>query len=223
MRTNLLPKNLRGAGLLLALLAQPLTSAAGGPASNGAAQSFSGEAAVQEGGGSREVARRLSSRNAVQRREAAEGLARDAAVEHLKLVEGYRMQEGDGRVRLALGWALYRMGKQQALFAVVRELDTSRSEQAFGYLKEIEGPEPLYVFLPRVNDKTLIRLLEVLARVGDADTLERLKPFTNSLDPGIADAAKFAERELTIRLEENPAAEPKRPRQTGKKEDEDTP
>ena len=170
------------------------------------------------------VARKLSSRSPVERREAAEELARMAAVEHRRLAEGYRAQEGDTRVRLALDWALYRMGKNEALFGVVSGLDSKKTaEQAVGYLKKIESPEPLYVFLGRVNGNTLIRLLEVLASVGDRATLERVKPYTSSLDPGIADAAKFAEREITIRLEEQPAVEPKRRRKVGNANDEGGP
>lgn len=186
-------------------------------AQDDAQQDGASQAVTPTGRSSAETAKLLSSRNPLQRREAAEEIARAAATEHLRLVEGYRMQEKDSRVRLALDWALYRMGKQQALFAVVRELDTSRGEQAFGYLKELEGPEPLYIFLTRVNGNTQIRLLEVLARIGDTGTLEEIKPFFTSLDPVIADAARFAEREITIRLEETPRAEPKRPRQTGVK------
>jgi hypothetical protein len=163
------------------------------------------------------VARKLSSRNAFERRAAAEELARLASVEHRRLAEGYRAQEKDARVKLALDWALYRMGKNESLFPLVRALDEKKeAEQAVGYLKQLEGPAPLYVFLTRVNGNTQIRLLEVLAAVGDRDTLERLKPFTESLDPGIADAAKFAEREINIRLEETPVVEPKRQRKTGK-------
>jgi hypothetical protein len=163
-----------------------------------------------------EVARRLSSRNASERLEAAEVLARAAAVEHRRLVEGYREQEKDARVKLALEWALYRMGRHPSLFALVDALDDKkRAEQAVGYLKQLEHPAPLYVFLQNVNGNTTIRLLEVLAAVGDRDTLERVKPFSASLDPTIADAAKFAEREITIRLEETPAVEPKRERKVG--------
>ena len=163
--------------------------------------------------GSAEVARKLSSRNVLERQGAAEELARLAAVEHRRLVEGYRVQEKDARVKLALEWALYRMGRGESLFAVVADLDEKkRAEQAVGYLKQLESPAPLYVFLERVNGHTTIRLLEVLAALGDRETLERLKPFTASLDPSIADAAKFAEREITIRLEETPAVEPKRQR-----------
>jgi hypothetical protein len=162
------------------------------------------------------VARRLSSQLPAERREAAEELARLAAVEHRRLAEGYRAQEKDARVRLALDWALYRMGKGESLFAVVRALDEKKlAEQSVGYLKQLEGPEPLYVFLEHVNGNTLIRLLEVLAAIGDRATLERIKPYTESLDPLIADAAKFAEREIGIRLQEQPVVEPKRPRRVG--------
>ncbi len=177
---------------------------------------------AQDGGGTRATeasvaVRQLTDRQPYVRQRAAEKLAQLAATDERRLVEGYRMQEKDARVKLALDWALYRMGKGEALFNVVRGLDSSRSEQALAYLKELEGPEPLYVFLKHVNGNTQIRLLEVLAHIGDRETLARIKPFTESLDPGIADAAKFAEREITIRLEETPAVEPKRQRQVGTK------
>jgi HEAT repeat protein len=162
------------------------------------------------------VARRLSSQNPYGRRAAAEELARLAAAEHRRLVEGYFVQEKDSRVRLAMAWALYRMGKSESLFALVRALDEKKlAEQSVAYLKQLEGPDPLYVFLDHVNGNTQIRLLEVLASVGDRATLERVKPFTESLDPLIADAAKFAEREINIRLQEQPNVEPKRPRKVG--------
>ena len=162
------------------------------------------------------VALKLSSPYASVRREAAEELARLAVAEHRRLVEGYWVQEKDARVRLALAWALYRMGKNESLFALVRALDEKKlAEQSVGYLKQLEAPDPLYVFLGHVNGNTQIRLLEALAAVGDRATLERIRPFTESTDPGIADAAKFAEREINIRLEETPKVEPKRPRKVG--------
>ena len=171
------------------------------------------------------VARKLSSRIASERRAAAEELARLAAVEHRRLAEGYRVQEKDAAVKLALDWALYRMGKNETLFQLVNALDEKKqAEQVVAYLKQLEGPEPLYVFLGRVNGHTQARLLEVLAAVGDRGTLEKIQPYTQSLDPLIADAAKFAEREITIRVEETPAVEPKRERKTGNvSEDEQEP
>jgi hypothetical protein len=162
------------------------------------------------------VARKLSSRSPVERRAAAEELARTAAAEHRRLTEGYRAQEKDARVRLALDWALYRMGKNEALFEIVSALDSKKTaEQSVGYLKQLESPDPLYVFFGRVNGNTQIRLLEALASVGDASTLERIKPYTESLDPGIADAAKFAEQEINQRLKEPTVIEPKRQRKVG--------
>jgi HEAT repeat protein len=193
---------------LLSLFAAQLLAPARAAAQEGSEVSSAVDSAT--------VARKLSSRNPLERRAAAEELARAAAAEHRRLAEGYRAQEKDARVRLALDWALYRMGKDEALFPLVSALDSKKTaEQSVGYLKQVESPAPLYVFLGRVNGNTQIRLLEVLASVGDQETLERIKPYTQSLDPGIADAAKFAEREINIRLEERPAVEPKRPRKAG--------
>ena len=178
--------------------------------------------AVAQGADSSAVARKLSSRIASERRAAAEELARLAAIEHLRLVEGYRVQERDERVKLALDWALYRMGKNETLFQLVNALDEKKqAEQVVAYLKQLEGPDPLYVFLGRVNGQTQARLLEVLAAVGDRGTLERIQPYTRSLDPLIADAARFAEREIQIRVEETPAVEPKRQRKVGDASDEE--
>ncbi|HYH84578.1 MAG TPA: hypothetical protein VEX60_03790 [Pyrinomonadaceae bacterium] len=166
------------------------------------------------------VARKLSSQNPNERREAAEELARMAAVEHRRLAEGYRVQEKDARVRLALDWALYRMGKNESLFPLVRALDSKKhGEQSVAYLKQLETPDPLYIFLKSVNGNTQIRLLEVLATVGDVGSLEQIKPFTESLDPGIADAARVAEREINTRLQNPPTVEPKRQRRVGSVEE----
>jgi hypothetical protein len=188
-------------------------------AAGAAAQESAGESVARPD--SAAVARRLSSRNPLERRGAAEELARAAAVEHRRLVEGYRVQEKDSKVKLALDWALYRMGRGESLFPLVEALDEKNlAEQSVGYLKQLETAAPLYIFLERVNGKTTVRLLEVLAHLGDRDTLERVKPFAASLDPAIADAAKFAEREITIRLEETPVIEPKRERKVGQTEPE---
>jgi hypothetical protein len=159
------------------------------------------------------VAGRLKSRDPLERQHAAEELARMGATEQQSLVSGYRLQEKDARVRLALDWALYRMGKTETLFAIVRNLDSSRRNQAANYLAQLEGPEPLYIFLERVNDSTKIQLLEVLARLGDEKTIARINPYTTSFDPRIANAAQFAVREITRR--QTQPEQSTRPRQTG--------
>jgi hypothetical protein len=158
------------------------------------------------------LARQLTDSDPLKRQRAAEELARLAATEQRRLVEGHRMQEKNERVRVALDWALYRMGKREVLFNLVRALDSSRSDQAQVYLSELEGPDALYLFLERANGNTQIKLLQILAYLGNADTLERIKPFTASLDPKIAEAARNAERDINERLAA-PAQTPARSRE----------
>ncbi|HEX8128521.1 MAG TPA: hypothetical protein VF527_05415 [Pyrinomonadaceae bacterium] len=161
--------------------------------------------------------RQLTDRDALTRQRAAEDLARLATPAQRKLVEGYRLQEKNARVRLALDWALYRMGKAPALFAVVRDLDSNRWNQSEAYLAELETPEPLYNLLPQVNGNTQVKLLEALARTGNADTLPIVEPYAASIDPKIADAARFATREITRRLHAPAQPDAKtRTRQVGK-------
>jgi hypothetical protein len=161
--------------------------------------------------------RQLTDRDPLTRQRAAEDLARLAPPAQRKLVEGYRLQEKHARVRLALDWTLYRMGKTPALFAVVRDLDSNRWNQSAAYLAELETPEPLYGLLPQVNGNTQIKLLEALARSGNADTLPVVEPYAASVDPKIADAARFATREITRRLNAPQPPDAKtRTRQAGK-------
>lgn len=157
--------------------------------------------------------RKLSDQDALVRQRAAEVLAKFSAVEHQRLVEGYRIQEKNERVRLALDWALYRMGKTDALYEVVRGLRSDgRRPQAVGYLSQLAGPRPLYLFFDRADGKTTIGLLQVMAAIGDADTMELIKPFEASVEQGVSESAKLAMREITTRLAQTPQDTPTRPR-----------
>lgn len=164
------------------------------------------------------AAKQLGSRDPLVRQRAAEDLARLATTSNRKLLDGYRLQEKNARVKLALDWALYRIGKTEALFAVVRDLDSSRSDQAAAYLSTLETPEPLYLFMERMNGNTQVKLLEVLGKIGDASTLERIKPHSASFDPKVSEAARHATREIEQRLGETPANTSTRPRQVGNSE-----
>lgn len=156
----------------------------------------------------------LSDRDSLVRQRAAEVLAKFSAVEHQRLVEGYRLQEKNGRVRLALDWALYRMGKTDALYGVVRGLQSDdRRPQAVGYLSQLAGPQPLYLFFDRADGKTVLGLLQVMANIGDAESLELVKPFEESVELGVSDAAKFAMKEIALRLAQRPQDTPTRPRE----------
>ena len=165
-----------------------------------------------------ELAKQLGSRDPLVRQRSAEALARLAAVDQKKLVEGFQLQEKNKDVRLALDWALYRMGKSALLFRIVDELDSGRQQQAIGYLSQLETPDFLHPFLknnnkPRVN----AGLLHALARIGNAESLEIIKPYLVSLQPYVAEAAEIASDEITKRLGEGETQSTRtRPRMTAK-------
>jgi hypothetical protein len=154
-----------------------------------------------------EFAKGLGSTDPLMRQRSAEALAKLAATDQRKLVEGYQLQEKNKEVRLALDWALYRMGRAEALYRIVNELDSGRQQQAVGYLSELESPDVLYPFLKRTTNAPRINagLLKALARTGDAQTLELVKPFRESHQPYVAEAAESAHDEIERRLSE-PAA-----------------
>lgn len=151
-----------------------------------------------------EFAKQLGSTDPLVRQRSAEALAKLAATRERKLVEGYQLQEKNKEVRLALDWALYRMGRAEALYRIVDELDSGRQDQAVGYLSELESPDVLYPFLKRSNNAPRISagLLKALARIGDAQTLDLIKPFRESHQPYVAEAAEVAHDEIEKRLGE---------------------
>jgi HEAT repeat protein len=166
---------------------------------------------------SAQYAKQLGSLDPAIRRGAAEALARLVALEQKKLVEGYVLEEKDKRVRLALNWALYRMGKSPVLIQIVRDLESSRHEQAAGYLTQLESPALLYPFLRQENisPKVVPRLLDVLGRIGDTETLDQIKPFNDSFDPKIAEAAQLSTSMIQHRLGEPQPPAKTRPRTIG--------
>ena len=168
-----------------------------------------------------EFAKQLNSADANLRRRSAEALARLAATDQRKLVEGYQLQEKNKEVRLALDWALYRMGQTEALYRVVHELDSGRQDQAIGYLSELESPDLLYPFLKKTKNPPRVNagLLKALARIGDAQTLDLVKPFRESHQPYVAEAAEIAHDEIEKRLAEPAASTRARPRTVEKAAD----
>ena len=161
-----------------------------------------------------DFAKQLGSADALVRQRSAEALARLAATDQRKLVEGYQLQETNKEVRLALDWALYRMGRSEMLFRIVDELDSGRQDQAIGYLSELESPDALYPFLKRTTNAPRINagLLKALARIGDAQTLDLIKPFRESHQPYVAEAAEIAHDEIEKRLGEPAPSVRARPR-----------
>ena len=168
-----------------------------------------------------DFAKQLGSTDPLVRQRSAEALARLAAADQRKLVEGYQVQENNKEVRLALEWALYRMGRSEMLYRIVDELDSGRQEQAIGYLSELESPDVLYTFLKRTSNAPRITagILKALARIGDAQTLDLIKPFRESHQPFVAEAAEIAHDEIEKRLGESTPPTRARPRTVEKTAD----
>jgi HEAT repeat protein len=168
-----------------------------------------------------DFSKQLGSTDANVRRRSAEALARLAATDQRKLVEGYQLQESNKEVRLALDWALYRMGHEDALYRIVKDLDSGRQDQAIGYLAELDSPDLLYPFLKKTNNPPRITagLLKALARIGDAQSLDLIKPFRESHQPYVAEAAESAHDEIEKRLGEPASATRARPRTVEKATD----
>jgi HEAT repeat protein len=166
---------------------------------------------------SAEFAGQLGHVDPLVRQRAAEALARLAAGDQRKVVEGYQLQEKNKEVRLALDWALLRMGKAETLFRIVPELNSSRHDQAVGYLKQLDSANLLYPFLKqnRNSAKVTVGLLEALAQLGDGETLDMVKPFRDSFVPGVAEAAEVAVEQIEARLGQTETASPSRPRSVG--------
>lgn len=166
---------------------------------------------------SNELARQLGHADPLVRQRAAEALARLAAVDQKKVVEGYQLQEKTKNVRLALDWSLYRMGKAEMLFRIVRELDSSRHEQAVSYLKQLDSASLLYPFLKQFRSpaKITVGLLEALTQLGDSETLELIKPLRDSFTPGVAEAAEVAIEQIEARVGQTETTTPSRPRTVG--------
>ncbi len=170
----------------------------------------------------------LAAPNPVLRLRAAENLARVASIEEKRVVEGYRLQEKDKRVQLALDWALYRFGDDTKLFRIVSALDSALyRSQATSYLSQLDTPEPLYMFLNSPKRNVRVGILNALGNVGNAGTFPQLEPLTRASDKRIAAAANAATKRITERLDEDAMdaqdAAPTRPRQTGNRRDEDEP
>ena len=153
---------------------------------------------------STEIAKQLGNADPHVRQRSAEALGQLAAVDQKKLVEGYYLQEKNKEVRLAMEWALYRMGKNEALFRIVQDLDSGRQPQAIGYLVQLDSPDLMYPFLKKQNNPPRVNagLLKALGRTGNTETLEVIKPYLDSLQPHVAEAAENATDEISKRLGE---------------------
>ena len=58
--------------------------------------------------------------------------------------------------------------------------------------------------------------MAALARIGDSESLEMVKPFRNSFYPGVAEAAELASEKIERRVAQTEVRTPTRPRTVDK-------
>ncbi|MFY9609372.1 MAG: HEAT repeat domain-containing protein [Blastocatellia bacterium] len=150
-------------------------------------------------------AENITNKDGDRRQQAAEGLARLAKPQYLDQISQLIVNEKNGDVRLADHWALYRMGSNPHLTYIVQKLDTDQAGQARGYLLE-SNPADLYVHIHSSSKEIRRGVIEVLGRIGDADTVKELEPVVRTSSPATADAATVAIKRIEWRMAGKPRA-----------------
>ncbi|MBI3941009.1 MAG: HEAT repeat domain-containing protein [Acidobacteria bacterium] len=158
-------------------------------------------------------ARDLRHKDPEFRRSAAEGLARiglpeSAADQRLKddsaaLLLDQRKEEKKPEVKLAIDFALYRLGNQALLTELINGLDSPRYDQALQYLLEFSPEETprLFPFVRLKRKKVQIGLITALGSVGADDVRPHLLDLSSDKDISIASAANEALRRLNARVQ----------------------
>ena len=135
----------------------------------------------------------------IYRRYGAEGLGRIGNSVYTTDVARSYLRESSGSVKLAMSYALFRLGRKEHLIELVYNVD---KEQVFHYLLELipQDIEQLYPYLSSETDSTKIRLLEVVGQRGDQSALSIVEGMVPDENPEVASAANMALRRLRARI-----------------------
>ncbi len=136
----------------------------------------------------------LASSSAEVRRYAAEGLGRLGKPENAEAVGRAFLQEEDPAVRLAMDFALFRMGRRDHDVGFVRTLqqdDQDRTAQLASYVTEYATDilPALFQYMDRLDTGTRRRLLRLAAYAEDLAVLPLLEKYLDSPDESLATAA----------------------------------
>lgn len=134
-----------------------------------------------------------------KKRLAIEGLARISDAGMLPAFKKDYQRERDEELRLALAFALTRLGDHAFADSLVLCLPSrTLARRCRGYIVEL-GPAllpELYAYLSDPDAEIRASLCDVLAAVGDADSITRLTPLLSDPNSKVADAANRAVERL---------------------------
>ena len=145
-------------------------------------------------------AARLTDRNAEVRRMAAEGIGRAGAVDQVRALEATLGDERSASVRLALSFALHRLGRPSVPPLVQALTDAGRRLQARGYLVDL-GPDtvgPLQDYLRSPDAETRAEVASVLGAIGDDRAIPSLEALAADPDEDVRTTAADAVRRLRL-------------------------
>jgi HEAT repeat protein len=154
----------------------------------------------------------LFSEDGDRRQYAVEGFARMGEPKYRNRIAAMIGKEKDDEVRLAAYWATYKLGDAGSLTFVANKLDSGQHEQAREYLLEANNPADLFPFVRSSSMGVRRRVIEILGRIGDQETIRELEPVTRTSSAETADIANLAIKRIEWRLAGRPRAGDSTPR-----------
>ena len=129
------------------------------------------------------------------RRYGAEGLGRIGDQSYVTEVARKYLRESSGSVKLAMGFALFRLGREEHLVEMIDNVD---KEQVFHYLLELnpQDIEQLYPHLESELHTTRVSLLEIVGLRGSQSALPIVEEMAKHPNPDISASANLAARRL---------------------------
>ena len=148
----------------------------------------------------------MTDKDADRRQYAIEGLARIAEPRYLDQISRLVLTEKNNDVKIAEYWALYKMGSTSNIQYVVRKLETDQEDQVRTYLLE-SNPVDLYPHIQSTSKEVRRKVIEILGRTGDQETIKELEPIVRTSSASTADTATVAIKRIEWRLSGRPRAQ----------------
>ena len=149
----------------------------------------------------------MTSTDADRRQYAIEGLARIADPRYLDQISRLVLTENNNDVKLAEYWAMYKMGGTSNIQYVVRKLETDQEGQARTYLMEANSPADLYPYINASSREVRQKVIEILGRIGNGETIKELEPVARTSSAATADVATVAIKRIEWRMSGRPRAQ----------------
>lgn len=147
----------------------------------------------------------MTDADADRRQYAIEGLARIAEPRYLDQISRLVLTENNNDVKLAEYWALYKMGSTSNIQYIVRKLETDQEPQARAYLME-SNPADLYPHINSSSRSVRYKVIEILGRIGDQETIKELEPVVRTSSAATANVATVAIKRIEWRISGRPRA-----------------